>query len=358
MKVCWLSNYFSPYKIELFKKLSKSIDLTAFMLGGKDENRNNEWKIDEINEFKLVYIDKDFNKKIKKIAKENDILIDSMYSTKYGLIAVSEFKKLNKITIMQADGGIAKNRGFLLNKALSFLMNRHDYFLSSSIFTDKYFEYYGVKKSKILHYRFTSLANKDINNNRLLVNKKVELRNKLNINDNFTLISVGQPIKRKGFDILLNAYIKTGLMDKINLYIIGGEPQEEIKQIVDINKLENVHFIGLIGSNELKEYYAASDAFVLCTREDIWGLVIEEALSFGLPVITSDNCVAGLHFNKLSECVEISEVNDIDEYAKKIVDLYNDKKLLNKLSKEALDVIKEYTIENSANDIIEQLNNI
>ena len=358
MKVCWLCNYFSPYTLTHFEEINKEFELTAFMLGGKDENRNNEWNLNKNYSFKVVLIDKNFVENAKKLAKENDVLIDSMYSTKYGFVIVNEFKKLNKINIMQADGGIAKNRGFLVNKAMAYLMNRHDYFLSSSTFTDKYFEYYGVEKNKILNYRFTSLTKEDINDNKLLVNKKTELRNKLNINDNFTLISVGQPIKRKGFDILLEAYIKTGLIDKINLYIIGGEPQEEIKQIVDNNKLENVHFIGLIGSNELKEYYAASDAFILCTREDIWGLVIEEALSFGLPVITSNNCVAGLHFNKLSECVEICEVNDVDGYAKRIVDLYKDKKLLNKLSKEAFDVIKEYTIENSANDIIEQLNNI
>ena len=37
----------------------------------------------------------------------------------------------------------------------------------------------------------------------------------------------------------------------------------------------------------------ASDLFVLPTREDIWGLVINEAMSFGLPIITTRKCIAG-----------------------------------------------------------------
>ena len=41
-------------------------------------------------------------------------------------------------------------------------------------------------------------------------------------------------------------------------------------------------------TDELNRYYAAADAFILCTREDIWGLVIQEAMSFGLPVLLSD----------------------------------------------------------------------
>ena len=49
---------------------------------------------------------------------------------------------------------------------------------------------------------------------------------------------------------------------------------------------------------ELATYYQAADLFVFPTREDIWGLVINEALSFGLPVITTRKCVAGVEMIK------------------------------------------------------------
>ena len=51
---------------------------------------------------------------------------------------------------------------------------------------------------------------------------------------------------------------------------------------------------GFKTKEQLADYYAAADVFVLPTREDIWGLVVNEAFAFGLPVITSDNCGAGM----------------------------------------------------------------
>ena len=359
MKVCWLSNYYSPYKLKLFEQLSKQIELTAIMLGGSEgENRNSEWVLNENHNFKVILIDDNYKQTIKKLAQENDIFIDSMYCTSYGYFGVSAFRKENKKTVMYADGGIAKDRGFFINKAMSYLMNRHDYFFSSSVVTNDYFKYYGVEESKIFTYRFTSLTKQDLIDNKALINHKQEFRKELNIDDKFTIISVGQPIDRKGFDILLNSYIKTNKTDDINLYIVGGKPQENVRKIVEDNSLSNVYFIDLITSDELKKYYAASDIFVLCTREDIWGLVIEEAMSFGLPVITSDNCVAGLHFNKLNNSVLINGVKDTDGYSKDIVKLYENKDYLKQKSMESLSSIEEYSIENSACDLITILNNI
>ena len=204
----------------------------------------------------------------------------------------------------------------------------------------------------------SSLLEKDIKKHKELLKNKEIYRKELGVDDKFTLVSVGRPIKLKGFDVLLNSYIKTSLTDKINLYIVGGKPQDEIQKIVNDNKLSNVHFIGLLNSEELNKYYAMADAFILCTKTDVWGLVIEEAMSFGLPVITSDNCGAGVHFNMLGDNVMICGIEDEDAYSKCITKLYKDDKLCKKLGKKSLDVVKEYIIENSAKDIIKALNEI
>lgn len=359
MKVCWLTNYYSPYKMKLFNELNEEIELSAVMLGGKDdEHRNSEWILDKNHSFRYYQIDKNYISLIKKLAKENDILIDSMYSSFYGYIAVSYFKKEKKKVMMYADGGIAIDRGFAINKILSFLMNRHDYFLSSGPHCDEYYKFYNVKEENIYHYKFTSLMNEDIINHKKLSCKKNEIKKELSINDEYMLLSVGKPIVGKGFDILLYSYIKTGLTDKIALYIVGGEPQEEIKKIVDSNNLKNVHFIGLLNSEELNKYYAASDCFILCTRTDVWGLVINEAMSFGLPVITSTNCGAGVHFNKVHNSATLCEVEDTNAYSKAIYDLYINDIKRNELGKKSSDIIKDYTIENGAQDIIKALNEI
>lgn len=56
----------------------------------------------------------------------------------------------------------------------------------------------------------------------------------------------------------------------------------------------------------------AADIFVHPTREDIWGLVVNEAMAKGLPVITTDRCVAGLELIKNESVGRIVPVENID----------------------------------------------
>ena len=355
LNVCWLTLSPAPYTIKLFNEISKKINLSVILFDKVEKNRNSEWTIKNDCSFNLYIIDSNYHKRIKELAKENDVLVDGYYLSIYGYMAVREFKKNNKKTFIIADGGISKNRGKLVNGIMSYLMKRHDYCMSSSEITDRYFKYYGISENIIYHYKFTSLTNEDIKQNVLLTKQKDELRKELELSDKFILLSVGQPIKRKGFDILLKVFYDSKLYEDINLYIIGGEPENNTKEFVMKNNLKNVHFVNILNSNELKKYYAASDAFILCTREDIWGLVIEEAMSFGLPIITSNNCVAGLHFAQNSSNPIICDVNDINGYSKSLIELYKNIVLRETMSKEAIDNIFEFSIENSANDIVDIL---
>ena len=355
MKICWLTAGAAPYTIKLLDEIGKKIDLCVVLNDVKEENRNSEWSVNNSYSFELYVIDNDYKKRIKEYADSCDLLVDGNYLSSYGYYAVSEFKKRNKKTILTADGGIPRNRGYLINKFMSYLMNRHDHFLSSSTITDRYFKYYGVDLSKVYHYKFTSLTNDDIVSNKKQREKKQEYRNKLGMSDRFVLLSVGRPIKIKGFDILLDAYIKSGLTDKIDLYIVGGYPQKNIEKIVEENHLENVHFVGLISKEELNEYYAAADALIMCSRGDVWGLVINEALSFGLPIISSDMCMASLHFADICNNPIICPLTDIDKYADVLNKIYSDSDMRKQLELNAFSVVKDYSIENSMDDIINVL---
>ena len=98
------------------------------------------------------------------------------------------------------------------------------------------------------------------------------------------ILAVGQFIHRKGFDVLLQA---ARTMDKnIGIYIVGGKPTEEYLQIQKENNLTQIHFEGFKTKEELAMYFKAADIFVHPTREDIWGLVINESMAYGLPVVT------------------------------------------------------------------------
>lgn len=159
-------------------------------------------------------------------------------------------------------------------------------------------------------------------------------------------ITVGQFIYRKGFDILLNAW---ALCDKeYELYIIGAEPTKEYIDIKNRLHLENVHFEGFKMKEELKRYYQAADLFVFPTREDIWGLVVNEAMANGLPVIATDKCVAGVELIRNGENGFIVPTENAEKLASKINELMKNDSLRQLMSENNLQRIRKYTVENMA----------
>lgn len=345
IKVCWLTTQASPYKMKLLNTLGEKAELTVFLDDDFNVNRGEDWYTYSSENIVLKSINKNFFKEMLDASSKCDILINSMYSTIPGLIALIVFIFKKKIRILHADGGIAYDRGFFVNKAIGVIMGMYNSFLSSSEITDKYFEFYNVKREKIKHYRFSSYTNKDIELSQNELINKNDYRIEKNIKG-FAILSVGQPIHRKGFDILIRAFeILKNKYDDMSLYIIGGKPSEEIKYI-DEHNIKSVFFIENINREELKKYYIGCDCFVLCTREDIWGLVINESLIHHLPTVTSSKCVAGLHFNNKYNAVYIADNNDVDEYINLIETIY-----LKNEDKIDYSFIEQYSIENTSEDI-------
>ena len=81
------------------------------------------------------------------------------------------------------------------------------------------------------------------------------------------------------------------------------------------------------------------------TVSDVWGLVVNEAMANGLPIITTNMCVAGLDLVENGKNGFILGVGDYNGLTRAITELF-DFKTRNKMSKESLTKIQEYTIEN------------
>lgn len=174
----------------------------------------------------------------------------------------------------------------------------------------------------------------------------------LGIKEDKMILAVGQYIYRKGYDLLLKAATKMG--NNIGIYIVGGNPTEEYLQLKRELNLANVHFVGFKTKGELADYYRAADIFIHPTREDIWGLVINEAIAYFLPVITTDRCVAGLELidDKLNGKIIKSE--DVDAIIEALQINFNVDTLINT----NLELEKRYSIEKMASihlDILKSL---
>ena len=98
------------------------------------------------------------------------------------------------------------------------------------------------------------------------------------------LVFVGSLISRKGLAVLVEAIVKLnrqGLIATLDLYG-SGDPSAFISQS------EHVQFKGLIPFGEVQPIIAAYDILILPSLHDGWGVVVNEALLQGVPVIASD----------------------------------------------------------------------
>jgi len=103
--------------------------------------------------------------------------------------------------------------------------------------------------------------------------------------DEFRIIYIGQLTERKGVDILIDAV--KGINSPYELIIAGdGCKKEELER--QTRNEDRISIIGYINETEKAMLYETADLLVLPTRRDPWGLVVNEALHFETPVITTE----------------------------------------------------------------------
>lgn len=87
------------------------------------------------------------------------------------------------------------------------------------------------------------------------------------------------------------------------------------RQAKALNVEHHVRFLGFVNQSRLPSMYAASDLLVLPSEHEAWGVVVNEAMACGLPVVVSDRVGAGLDLVTPGETGEIFPVGDIDALA-------------------------------------------
>lgn len=300
MKILWLTNIPSPYRVKFFNKLGEKCKLTVLFEKEASSERDESWKNFQANSFEAVFLKgKSFSvaeaicpSVIKYISKQYDHIVVTNYSDPTGMLAIIYMKMKGIHYEIEGDGAFPIQTNYIKHVIKKFFLSGADLYFSTAQMHDKYYMLNGVKKEKIVHYPFTSISEKDILDAPITSEEKQKIKEKLRITEKYMILAVGQFIPRKGYDILIKA--STYLNNDFGIYIVGGNTPEEYMLMKRKLNCNNVHFIGFRKTDKLNDYYKAADLFVHPTREDIWGLVINEAMAKGLPVITTDRCIAGM----------------------------------------------------------------
>lgn len=355
MKILWLTNIPSPYRVDFFNELGKHLELNVLFERKTSTERDESWKQYEFNNFKGVFLkglpwgkDKavavDTLKHILK--KDYDHIVISNPFTPTGMFTIKLLQLMKKKYFIVSDGGIAEKGDNFKEKIKKNILKGANLYFSTAKIHDNYYLKYGAVQEKIVRYPFTSLKKDDILTRPLTQEEKEKLKKDLGISGEKIILSVGRFTLEKGHDLLIKASEK--LDSNVQVYIVGGSITEEYSAKIKGMCLKNIHFIEFKDKETLFKYYKLANLFVLPTRGDVWGLVINEAMANGLPVITTNKCVAGLELIDDYENGFIVPTESSDELFEKINFLINSQNTLSKMSQNNLKKIKSYNIEEMA----------
>jgi glycosyltransferase involved in cell wall biosynthesis len=153
-----------------------------------------------------------------------------------------------------------------------------------------FYRYLGVNESKLL---FTPYA---VDNDRFQlaarqwIHQKPTLRKELGLPQHARIILfVGKYIQKKRPLDILAAYEKLSLPDVCLVMVGEGELRMEMENFIREHSLNQVYLTGFVNQKDIEKYYAVADIFVMCSGEgETWGLSVNEAMNFGLPIVVSD----------------------------------------------------------------------
>lgn len=365
-KIVILHNIISPYKTLLFNELFEICSNLKVLYMAETEN-NREWDFKR-DDFKFPYevmfkgqlnrvgFLKILNKTWGKLNLLNpEVLIVGGYS--YAAYWAGFFwAKLNrrKIILWSASHEEDRGRFFLKEKFKSVLVKRCD---AANVYGERNKDYLvklGMKEDRIFIKGNTT-------NNDFYCGETMKLKAKREVlceqfgipTHNF--LYVGRFSQEKNLLCLLEAFKKLETKDfNWGLIFVGNGPQkEEIENYIKKCSMKNVYMPGFKQKDEIPQYLAVSDVFILPSISEPWGLVVNEAMAAGLPVLVSKRC--GCYPDLINEGVngfafDPFNMEELHGLMKKAAEGKYD---LAAMGKASLDIIKNYTPEKAAKVIKE-----
>ena len=141
---------------------------------------------------------------------------------------------------------------------------------------------------------------------------------KVRPNKVMNFLYVGRVSEDKGIDLLL-AFFENN--ENFHLNIVGSIEDEKYLDI--ISKRQNITYHGYKNRHELKNFYSVNDVFVLASKIEPWGLVIEEALYHGLPTVVSSKVGCNEDLVKAYNTGEVFDADDLIDLTEKMKKITN-----------------------------------
>lgn len=309
MKIAYLTNIPSPYRIAMMEAWARELarngaELATYYTDEGDQGRG--WDVRPtvgVREVRLKTLFSvrgygRFNLGLFRMVRENDVVMIGGFEQASYLASALLARLMRRKVVLLFDGFSPKRmesdplHARIIKKLTARLC--HGFFANGSVGRAFLVNRLGVDHRKVFN-QYLSVPTGDIEAEMAAGRSRKELRLELGLpRDRVILASCGYLIERKRPDLIIDALALIHPARRPVALFIGRGPLET--ELVEQAKKRGVdiRFAGFRQGRDLAKHYLASDALVLASRDDPWGLVVNEAMAAGLPIVCSDACGANL----------------------------------------------------------------
>ena len=291
--VLWLTNLPAPYRFPIWDRMAESVELMVVFTLKRTNWRNwpepgiKMWNYSYLSLNSLQIKEHDFIPSFRgsrKILRNIDVVIVGGWEN-FVYIRTILLAKKNKIPVVQFYESTSSSQRFhkgIIAKIRKWIFQEPDMFVTISKESKTALIEMGVSPEKIQVIFnpvdvswFSSFAKK---------HRKQQVAG-------HRFLYVGQLIDRKNVATVIQAF--KAIKNENDTFTIAGEGSLELGLKMLSRSLgieESVNFVGHKRKEELGMLYASSNTLILASTNEVWGLVVNEALASGLNVIVSNRC--------------------------------------------------------------------
>lgn len=366
MRIIWITRSFLDYRIAVFKELNKLTNGEFYLLYNKiptPERVINKVEIalgknaigftNEISVGNKFFEDDFANRSIRipfqpglikkaKQLKPDIIITDGFFQWTYAALFLRAFHRIPHLMLYERTSYIERHAQWYRTNYRKFVLKWIDAIGCSGELCAEYVIKLGFSRDKISfgHMVADTVGLSDAIQ-RIDKDRINDIKLNLGISNTVYLYS-GQMIPRKGVKELLKAWKKFNIKDATLLLCGEGPYRSEYEIYAKKNELKNVIFLGYVSYDLIHEYYSIADIFIIPTLEDNWSLVVSEAMSIGLPVVTTfyNGCYKELVTPKNGWVFDPLDEND---FIRVLNETYNQKDSFKEKGINSKAIIEKYT---------------
>ncbi len=175
------------------------------------------------------------------------------------------------------------------------------------------------------------------------------------------LLCVGRQVSRKNFHTVIKAFdlfLSKNEFSDLELLLVGeGEEREHLENMITDTLKSKVHFLPFLDPVSLRTVYHRALVFLLPSYSEQWGLVVNEAMASGLPVIVSkqSGCCRTL-INPHSNGLIFDAYNPIELASVTEQVLFMDNSAIQEMGKESLKIISSWDLDRFSSGAIDAIN--